>query len=119
MQIFDGFPVEPLPLAGVPERFPNDAPNDARTEVVRIVETIDGRHHVFQRQVGIRNVRKLVAAAVGDGFGVHKALVAQLIVELGARIGVSDRHLNRFDIKFLSEIDRAAELFLSSRRAVR
>src|SRR5579883_3659340 len=61
----DGFFIQPRPLVAVPKRVTDDPPDDARSEIIRIVETIHRGHHFFLRKIRICDMRKLVAAAVG------------------------------------------------------
>ena len=63
-----GLMIEALALVSVPQRVANDAPGDLRPEIVAVVEAVDGLDHVFLRKAGIFEVRKLVAAIIGDGF---------------------------------------------------
>ena len=64
------------------------------------------------REAGILEVRKLVAAVIGDRFAGEEAFARALIVQLGAGIGVGHGNLNRLAIEFLGEVDRLLDGFL-------
>src|SRR5262245_17968252 len=88
-----GFLKEARALVAIPERVANDAPDDPRTEVVRVVEPVDGRHHFGAAQIRICHVRKLVTGAVRQRLAGQKASAVHVLVELGAGVGVRQRDL--------------------------
>src|SRR5262249_51824588 len=48
----------------IPEGFAQDAPDNPWPKVIRVVEPVDGCHHVRAAQFRVRDVWNLVAAAV-------------------------------------------------------
>src|SRR2546422_6473920 len=55
------FVVKTLALVFIPQRYAHDAPDHARTKIVRIVEAVYSGHHFFSGQVRVLDVGKLVA----------------------------------------------------------
>src|SRR5262245_4149518 len=104
-QVLRRFGVKALSFMGIPERISNNAPDNARPEVIGIVKAIDRRHHFLARQSLIFDMRKLMAAAVRDGLGSH--LAVELVVKFGAEIGMRNRNLDGFRIDLLGEINGA------------
>ena len=61
---------------------------------------------------GILDLRHLMSAFVDHlGVGDHEAVLHRVVVEFGARVGVSHRHLNGLDVEFLGEVDGVANGF--------
>src|SRR5487761_1727938 len=63
------FVEQALALVRVPERLANDSPRHARAEIVGIIEPVHRFHHFLALQTGIFEVRKLMAADIGESFG--------------------------------------------------
>src|SRR5271154_2570237 len=100
-----GFVVEALALVAVPEGFADDAPDDARAEIILVVEAIDAFHHVGFGEVRVFDVGKLVATVVGEGFHFEETFLGHGVVKFGARHGMGERNLDGFAVEFLGEID--------------
>ena len=108
----EGLVVQALALVRIPQSVANDAPSDARPEIVSVIELVDAGHHVLPGQVRILQVRKLVAAVVGNGFAGEKAFAHTLIVELGAGIGMGHGDLDGLAVQLLGVFDRLLAWFL-------
>ena len=116
LQEIDSLMVQPLALCDVPQRVAHDAPRHARAEIVAVVESVHGIHHVFLAQAGILQVRQLVAAGVGDRLTGKKTFAHALIVKLGSGIGVGHGDLDRLAIEFLGVINRLLDGFFGLAR---
>jgi len=74
-----------------------------RPEIIFVVETLHRRHQIGARQVRIVHLRKLVAALVGHAEVGQIAVLRQILMELRARVSVSNGHLDRLAIQFLAK----------------
>ena len=101
-----GLMVEALPLVCIPERFAHDSPYHARTEVVRVIESIDCGHHSCAIKAGIFDMRKLVTFRVRERQVSQKAILDQVVMQLRTGISVRDRDLNRLGIQFSRKVKR-------------
>src|SRR5690349_20971041 len=61
---------------------------------------------LLARKAGIFQMRQLMSARIGGRFFGQEAAAFGEIVELGARIGMCDRDLDRFAIELFREVDR-------------
>src|SRR5208283_4622858 len=105
LQELHGFVVQTLPLVAIPERFTNDAPGDAWAEIVLIIKAAHSGHHLRLGQVRILDMRKLVAAVIGESFDAQKTLLSHGVVKFGAGHGVGQRNLDGFAIEFFGKFD--------------
>src|ERR1700733_15127093 len=91
------------------DSFPDDAEGCLGAEVVFVVERVHHLHNILGSKAGIFDVSHLVAAAILHLLASDKASALDEIEELGAGKGMSDRDLDGFAIKFLSELDGVAD----------
>src|SRR6266571_3813326 len=82
-KIFNGLGIQAPPLARVPQGITDDAPHDARPEIIGIIKPVYSGHHLFARQARILDVRQLMPAAVGQSFGSHRVCSRELLVKFG------------------------------------
>src|SRR5258708_5402975 len=99
------FGVQPLPLVAVPKRLFHDAPDHPRPEVVFIIETVHPGHHLGFGEVGVLDVRKLVATGIRQGLYLQETLHRQGVLSSRSSHGIPHGNLNGFTIHFLGKFD--------------
>src|SRR6266581_2257555 len=99
------FGVQPLPLVAVPKRLFHDAPDYTRPEVVFIIEAVHPGHHLGFGEVGVLDVRKLVATGIRQGLNLQETLRRHGVVKFRSRHGMRQGNLNRFAVQLLGELD--------------
>src|ERR1700688_1916897 len=98
--------VQALAVVVVEHRLPKDAVHGLRTEIIFIVEAMNGRQNIVGGQSWILNMRQLVSAFVPHlVVAHHKSVFHRVVIKLSARIRVRHRNLDGLYIEFLGECD--------------
>ena len=108
-QVFAGFLGQAPALVAVEDGLPHDAPDDARAEEIFAVEALHPLHQLAAVEARIDHVGKLVAGLIGHGIDGDEVVLLDVIVELGAGIGMGDGDLDGLGVQPLGEIDGLAD----------
>src|SRR5258708_2992793 len=91
-------------------RFPQNAVNGFRTEIILVIEAMYGIENLVSRQARILNVSELGATLVQHLRVLHHKTVAyRVIVKLGAGISVRHRDLDSFYVQLFCECNRVVD----------
>src|SRR4030095_11400006 len=112
-QVLPGFLVQAATFRGVKQSATHDSIDNPWSKIVTIIEMFDRLDDFLPRQTGVFQVGKLVTKLVGHRIVGVVVVLLQVIIELRARVGVSDRNLNGFAVQLLCKLHRALNGLLS------